>query len=264
MLDKLSGATRVHIIVGDPIAQVKSPFGMTQAFELNGKDAICIPAHVPTEDLEQWFEGMSLARNVDGIIVTIPHKFDCHALCTTHSPRADFLGAVNTIRRNADGTWHGDMFDGLGYVKAIESKGFTLHKQKALLVGAGGAGSAIAHAMVLAGVSELAIHDEDKERRESLIHRLSSLNLGLVKEGSANPSGYDIAINATPVGMREQDPSPIDIDAITPNMFIGCVITAPAITPLIAAARSKGCNTATGADMFVQVRELMVQFLVDR
>jgi shikimate dehydrogenase len=110
----------------------------------------------------------------------------------------------------------------------------------------------------------LTIHDEDKERRESLIHRLSSLNLGLVKEGSANPSGYDIAINATPVGMREQDPSPIDIDAITPNMFIGCVITAPAITPLIAAARSKGCNTATGADMFVQVRELMVQFLVDQ
>ena len=158
MLDKLSGATRVHIIVGDPIAQVKSPFGMTQAFELNGKDAICIPAQVPTQDLKQWFEGMSLAKNVDGIIVTIPHKFDCHALCATHSPRADFLGAVNTIRRNADGSWHGDMFDGLGYVKAIESKGFSLQNKKGLLVGAGGAGSAIAHAMVLAGVSELAIH----------------------------------------------------------------------------------------------------------
>jgi shikimate dehydrogenase len=263
MLDKLSGATRVHIIVGDPIAQVKSPFGMTQALELNGKDAICIPAQVPTQNLKQWFEGMSLARNVDGIIVTVPHKFDCHALCTTNSPRADFLGAVNTIRRNADGTWHGDMFDGLGYVKAIESKGFDLKNKKALLVGAGGAGSAIAHAMVLAGVSVLAIHDENTERRESLIARLNSLNLGQVKAGSSNPSGFDVAINATPVGMREGDPLPIDIDAITPDMFIGCVITVPAVSPLIAAARAKSCNTSTGADMFVQVRELMVQFLLE-
>ena len=264
MLDKLSGATRVHIIVGDPIAQVKSPFGMTQAFELNGKDAICIPAQVPTQDLTQWFKGVSLARNVDGIIVTIPHKFDCHALCATHSPRADFLGAVNTIRRNADGSWHGDMFDGLGYVKAIESKGFHLRNKKALLVGAGGAGSAIAHAMVLAGVSELAIHDENTDRRNSLIQHLNTLNLGHVTAGSSNPSGCDIAINATPMGMRESDASPIEIDAIKPHMFIGCVITAPAIPPLIAAARAKGCNTSTGADMFVQVRELMVQFLLDQ
>ena len=90
MLENFSGATRVHIIVGDPIAQVKSPFGMTQAFEQHGKDAICIPAQVPTQDLKQWFEGVSLARNVDGIIITVPHKFDCHALCATSSPAQRF------------------------------------------------------------------------------------------------------------------------------------------------------------------------------
>lgn len=263
MLDKLTGATRVHIIVGDPIAQVKSPYGMTQAFELNGKDAICIPAQVPTKDLKQWFEGISLSRNVDGVIVTVPHKFDCHAFCTTNSERANFLGAVNTIRRNTDGTWHGDMFDGLAYVKAIESKGFELQDKKALLIGAGGAGSAIAHALVLAGVCELAIHDENTGRRDSLIQRLNSLKLGHVKSGSSDPSGFDLAINATPVGMRESDPSPINVDAITLNMFIGCVITAPAVTPLIAAARAKGCTTTTGTEMFAQVRELMVQFLLE-
>ena len=263
MLENFSGATRVHLIVGDPIAQVKSPFGVTQAFEQHGKDAVCVPAHVPSKDLKQWFEGASLARNVDGIIVTVPHKFDCHALCQTSSPRAEFLGAVNTIRRNKDGSWHGDMFDGLGYVKAIESKGFDLKNKKALLVGAGGAGSAIAHSLVLAGVHELAIHDESNERRESLITRLNSLNMGRVDTGSADPTGFDIAINATPVGMREGDPSPIHLDAITPHMFIGCVITAPAIPPLIAAARAKGCNTVTGAEMFAQVRELMVQFLLE-
>ena len=263
MLDNFSGATRVHLIVGDPIAQVKSPFGVTQAFEQHGKDAVCVPAHVTTQDLKKWFEGVSLARNVDGIIVTVPHKFDCHALCHTRSPRASFLGAVNTIRRNADGTWHGDMFDGLGYVKAMQAKGCELQQQKALLVGAGGAGSAIAHSLVLAGVSELAIHDENTERRESLIGRLNSLHMARVYSGNTNPTGFDVAINATPMGMRDGDPTPIDVNAITSHMFIGCVITAPAEPPLIKAARAKGCNTTTGADMFAQVRELMVQFLLD-
>jgi shikimate dehydrogenase len=248
--------------VGDPIAQVKSPYGVTQAFEARGHDAICVPAHVHPKDLAQWFAGISLARNVDGVIVTVPHKFDCHALCASSSPRAAFLGAVNTMCRNADGSWHGDMFDGLGYVIAMQNQGCDLQGKKALLVGAGGAGSAIAHSLVLAGVSELAIHDANSERREALIARLNSLGLARVTSGSANPAGFDVAINATPVGMREGDPLPIDVNAITPDMFIGCVITMPAITPLIAAARARGCQTSTGADMFAQVRELMVQFLL--
>lgn len=263
MLDNFSGATRVHLIVGDPIAQVKSPFGVTQAFESAGRDAICVPAHVPTQDLAAWFAGISLARNVDGVIVTVPHKFDCHAFCKTSSPRASFLGAVNTIRRNADGSWHGDMFDGLGYIQAMEKKGCQIQGKKALLVGAGGAGSAIAHSLVLAGVSELAICDPDEQRRESLVTRLNSLKLGAVRSGTHNPSGFDIALNATPVGMRAGDPLPIDATHITANMFVGCVITAPAVPPLIEAARAKGCNTTTGADMFAQVRELMVNFLLE-
>jgi shikimate dehydrogenase len=263
MLENFSGATRVHLIVGDPIAQVKSPYGVTQAFEARGRDAICVPAQVPTRDLSRWFEGVSLARNVDGIIVTVPHKFDCHALCATSSERAAFLGAVNTMRRNPDGSWHGDMFDGLGYVTAMQKKGLELQGKRALLVGAGGAGSAIAHSLVLAGVQELAIHDENTQRRGSLIERLNSLGLGRVVVGSNDPTGFDVAVNATPAGMREGDPLPLNVEAITPAMFIGCVVTVPAVPPLIAAARAKGCATSTGADMFAQVRELMVEFLLE-
>jgi shikimate dehydrogenase len=263
MLENFSGATRVHFIVGDPIAQVKSPFGVTQSFEQAGKDAVCVPAHVSTAHLQQWFEGISLARNVDGVIVTVPHKFDCHAFCTTSSERAKFLGTVNTIRRNADGSWHGDMFDGLGYVTAIERKGYDLKGKKALLVGAGGAGSAIAHSLVLAGVSELVICDPDDQRRESLVQRLAGLNLAPVRSGSNDPAGMDVALNATPVGMKAGDPYPMKIESITANMFVGCVVTAPAVPPLIEAARAKGCLTSTGADMFAQVRELMVNFLLE-
>jgi len=263
MLENFSGATRVHVIVGDPIAQVKSPFGVTQAFESMGRDAICVPAHVAPADLTDWWAGTQRARNIDGLIVTVPHKFACTAFCDTLSDRAKFLGTVNTVRRNAQGQWHGDMFDGLGYVRAIEKNGGTLKNQRALLVGAGGAGSAIAHSMVLAGVRELAIHDPDEQRRKSLIDRLNSLQLGKVTQGSPNPSEFDVAINATPIGMKESDPTPIDTTQFHGDMFVGCVITAPAITPLIATARAKGCKTVTGADMFAQVRELMVNFLLE-
>ena len=103
MLDNYSGATRVHLIVGDPIAQVKSPFGMTQAFEARGRDAICVPAHVTPTELDAWWAGARLARNVDGLIVTVPHKFACTAFCDVLSERAAFLGAVNTMRRDAQG-----------------------------------------------------------------------------------------------------------------------------------------------------------------
>lgn len=151
---------------------------------------------------------------------------------------------------------------GLGYVQAMRDKACSPEGKKALLVGAGGAGSAIAQALVLAGISELAIHDTDQKRRDSLIERLGNLGRAPVLVGSPSPHGFDIAINATPMGMQAGDPTPITIDNIEPHMFIGCVITAPAVPPLIDAARAKGCATCTGADMFAQVRDLMVDFLL--
>ena len=258
----LDGASRVHFIVGDPIAQVKSPAGVSQAFQEAGLNALCIPAHVAPADQAAWTAGVSLSKNVDGIIVTVPHKFAYFDLCATTSDRGAFLKSINTLRRNADGSWHGDMFDGLGYVKALALKGCSLQGKKALLVGAGGAGSAIAYSLATGGVRELAIHDEDTARRDALVQRLAALGQCRVVAGSSDPTGFDIAINATPIGMKEGDPHPIDSSRFTPDMFVGCVITAPAVPPMIAAARALGCNTLTGADMFAQVKDLMVEFLM--
>jgi len=199
---------------------------------------------------------------VDGIIVTVPHKFAYFELCATTSDRGAFLKSINTLRRNPDCSWHGDMFDGLGYVKALALKGCSLQGQKALLVGAGGAGSAIAYSLVTGGVRELAIHDEDTVRRDALLQRLATLRQCTVVAGSSDPTGFDIAINATPIGMKAGDPDPIDVSRFTPNMWVGCVITAPAVTPMIAAARAQGCHTLTGTEMFAQVKDLMVEFLM--
>ena len=110
----LDGATRVHYIVGDPIAQVKSPGGVSACLQERGHNAVVLPAHVSPTDLATWVAGVSLAHNVDGIIVTVPHKFACRALCRSVSERSAFVGSVNTMRRNADGSWHagsGALFD---------------------------------------------------------------------------------------------------------------------------------------------------------
>jgi len=264
MTKLLNGATRIHYIVGDPIAQVKSPAGVTRALADLGHNAIVVPAHVAPASLAAWLAGCSLAQNVDGILVTVPHKFACHDLCAGVSERAAFLHAVNVMRRLPDGGWYGDMYDGLAFVAALEEEGCQPAGKKALLVGAGGAGSAIAHALVMAGVRELAICDADATRRSALVRRLAGLELCPVAPGDSDPAGFDLVVNATPMGMAAGDPFPVDVTQLQPGMFAGCVITAPEISPFIAAARDRGCATLTGTQMFARVRDLMVGFLVGR
>lgn len=260
----LDGATRVHYIVGDPIAQVKSPGGVSACLQDRGHNAVVLPAHVSPTDLAAWVAGVSLAQNVDGIIVTVPHKFACRALCRSVSERSAFVGSVNTMRRNADGSWHGDMFDGLAFVQALRDQGAPIAGQRALLAGAGGAGSAIAQALVLAGVAELAITDADAARQQALVGQLAALNLGRVRAGTADPRGFDLVLNATPMGMGSGDPLPFDVAGLHAGMTVGCVITQPAISPLVAEARARGCKTSTGSQMFAHVRDLMVDFLLEK
>jgi shikimate dehydrogenase len=260
---KLSGATRVIAIIGDPIAQVKSPAGVTQALLKNERNALVIPIHVSPADLDNFVRGVSLAKNFDGFIVTVPHKFAALKYCATATERARFLGAVNVLRRNADGTWHGDMVDGPAFVSGIRTAGCKPEGLRALLVGAGGAGSAIALALLEAGVTELSVHDEDVVRRDALIERLRTRFSGRVHVGSSDPTGFTLVANATPVGMREGDPYPVQVDKFTPDMFVGDVITAPVVTPMIEAARRAGCSTQIGGGMFLADQELMLAFLME-
>lgn len=262
-LATLNGETRVLAIVGDPIAQVKSPGGVTAALAERGCNAVLVPMHVAPADLGEFVRGISLAKNFDGISITVPHKFAAFALCASTTERAKFLGAVNIMRRNADGSWHGDMCDGEGFVAGIREAGCEPAGRRALLVGAGGAGSAIALALLDAGVTELAIHDGDEARRGALIERLQAKYAGKVGVGSSDPSGFDVVVNATPAGMRADDPLPVQADKFTAAMFAGDVVTVPAVTPMIQAARDKGCRTQIGTGMFAAVRDRMIDFIVE-
>ncbi len=256
------GSTRLIPIIGDPIAQVKAPAGITAALQARGVNAYVMPVHVGAAEVEECLDGLSLARNVDAILATVPHKFVAFPHAATATPRATLLGAANVLRRNADFTWHADMLDGIAFVAALRGAGCDPAGRRALLVGAGGAGAAIALALLEAAVAKLAIHDADAARRDALLGRLAGVGACRVGVGSADPTGFDLIANATPAGMREADPPPVQIARLAPGMVVGDVITVPEVTKLLAAARAIGCKTATGVDMFTAGRDLIVDFVL--
>jgi shikimate dehydrogenase len=264
MFNQLSGATRLFPIIGDPVKYAESPVRLTRTFAGRGHNGICVPMQVPAGELDVVMAGLTAAVNVDGILVTMPHKFAAFAHCATRSERARRLGVVSVIRRNPDGTWHGDMLDGLAFVKAQRDRGAHLAGARALLVGAGGAGSAIAVELLAAGVSVLVIHDADEQRVSTLLDLLADVGDGRVITGPPDPARCDLVFNATPMGMGGGDPLPVDAALLTPSMFVGDVIAGHGVTPFLKAAQAAGCRTASGGHMVEAVQELMADFMLGK
>ncbi len=264
ILDQLSGASRLFPIIGDPVRYVQSPVWLTRTLAERGHNGICVPLEVTEEGLSAVMAGLAASANVDGILVTMPHKFTAFSYCATSDPRASLFGGVSVIRRNPDGSWHGDMLDGLAFVKAQRDHGATIAGSRALLVGAGAAGSAIAYALLDAGVAELAVHDTEPSRLRTLSDQLREVSGDRLREGTADPTEFDLVLNATPLGLREGDPLPLDVTRLTSSMFVGDVIAGHGTTPLLAAAQELGCQTADGAAMVEAVQDLMADFMLGR
>ncbi|WP_151719513.1 shikimate dehydrogenase family protein [Gemmobacter serpentinus] len=258
---RIDGETRLFPIVGHPIGQVKSPTSLSQIMADRGFNGMVVPAHILPEDLNAWLEQATSLRNCDGIVVTVPHKVPCLAFCTRVTARAQASGAVNIMIREGD-SWIGDATDGHGYLDGIAAEGFDVAGKPALLIGTGGAGSAIAYEILARGASELALHDIDTPRRDALLARLDAAFPGRVRVGSTDPRGFALVANATPLGMREGDPLPVQADLLTADQFVADVVTRPAVPPLIAAARAKGCATMPGSGMFNAQAVLLAELLM--
>jgi shikimate dehydrogenase len=218
--------------------------------------------HVTAEDLDVVIAGLAATHNVDGILVTMPHKFAAFAHCATVSERARSLGVVSVIRRAPDLTWHGDILDGIAFVHAQRERGAQMDGARALLVGAGAAGRAIALALLDAGVSELVIHDEVASRASDLCDLAVRLWGNHVETGPPDPSGCDLVFNATPLGMEEVDSYPVNPELLNSSMFVGDVIGGHTTTPFIQAAQDAGCKTADGSDMVAAIQTRMVEFFL--
>ena len=257
----ISGKTTLIAHLGYPTEGFKAPMIYNPWFEQNGIDAVVMPMGVKTEDYANVLQSLFRLTNIRGALVTMPHKVTTTSLVDEMTPTARIAGACNAILRRPDGTLLGDQFDGEGFTRGVERKGRSLKGARAFVLGSGGVGSAIAASLAAAGVAGLALFDTNTAAVEALAERLRKHYSQLVvTTGSKDPAGYDVVVNATPLGMNEGDPLPFDIDRISPSTFVGEVVMKSEYTPLLRAAKEKGCTVQVGTDMLFEMIPAYLEF----
>lgn len=241
----ITGATRVYALLGDPLHKARSPEHFNGVINRAGLDAVLVP--LETRDFERLAPSLKATRNFDGFILTMPYKQAMLRHLDTLGPSAQKVGVVNVARRMPDGSWTGEIFDGVGYADALRAKGVAMEGRSACMLGCGAVARAMAVAIADAGIARLQVSDRERGQEQAFIGLMRKHFPQLKCEaGPFDPAQFDIAINATPLGMAEGDPLPFDPTA----KVVSDVTTKPEITPLLARARERGCTITTGADMF--------------
>jgi shikimate dehydrogenase len=246
----LSGATRVFAIIGDPIDQAGSPGLFNQAFRKHSLPAVLVPLQVPASALGNLVSTFRQSGNWDGLVITVPHKVAMCSLVDELGPGARRTGAVNAIRKDPDGRLTGDNFDGEGFLRGLAQKGHSLQGKRILMVGAGGAGRAIAHAVADAGAVAITLVDRDVERAEQLAAAVCKEhpNVAAVgaRPGQARPSEHGVIVNAAPPSGQVL---PVDLSTVEPGTLVVDIVLKPAWTPLLADAASRGLPAHEGIHM---------------
>ncbi|RWX81189.1 shikimate dehydrogenase [Neorhizobium lilium] len=257
----ISGTTKLIAHLGYPTETFKAPLIYNPYFEKNDIDAVVVPMGCKAEDFPAFLKLVFRLSNIHGALITMPHKISVMALLDKMSKNAQVAGACNAVRLGPDGSLIGDMFDGEGFVRGMLRQGREIRGRRALLVGAGGVGSAIAASLARADVADLALYDAHAPMAKELAARLRQHYPALrVTVGSADPDGYDIVVNATPLGMKENDPLPVDVSRISPSAFVGEVVLKQEITPFLAAVRERGCPFQVGVDMLFEQIPAYLEF----
>jgi shikimate dehydrogenase len=254
-----TGRTRLLGIIGHPIAQVRAPEVWSALLRDNGFDCVCVPFHVEPEGLDDFLAGARTLRNLAGLIVTIPHKPAAIAHVQHPTDRARLTGAVNVLRQEPDGTWAGDALDGVGFVAALRASDRDVAGRDVLVVGSGGVGTSIAVAIAEAGARRVDVADVAADRAADLAGRIQSTGVAsAVVEPRA--AGYGVVVNASPVGMKPDDPLPIDLAGLTPDTVVADVVVHPRMTRLLTAAAERGCFTQSGFRMMDAQLAQMAEF----
>lgn len=257
----ISGTTSLIAHLGVPTESFRAPLIYNPWFESRGIDARVVPMGCEIEDYPAFLPLLFRLRNVGGALVTMPHKVTTVSLLDEASPAVLIAGSCNAVRRDADGRLVGDMFDGEGFVRGMRRKGRGVAGSRALVIGSGGVGSGIAASLAQAGVAEIGLYDSRDSAAEQLGERLRRHCPGIsIRTGSNDPAGWDVVVNATPLGMNPGDPMPVDVSRIDPAAFVGEVVMKQAETPFLAAARERGCVTQIGADMLFEQIPAYLEF----
>ena len=257
----ISGTTQLIAHLGYPTESFKAPMIYNPWFEKQGIDAVVVPMGVKPGDYAGTLAALARVTNLKGALVTMPHKVTTLSLADEITPTARIAGACNALLLRPDGTWLGDQFDGAGFVRGLLRKGRTLRGARVIVSGAGGVGSAIAASLAAEGVAHISLYDTCAASAEGLAERLRAHYPQLVVQTSSNdPAGFDVVVNATPLGMKEGDPLPFDVTRIDPAAMVGEVVMKTEYTPLLQAALAKGCGVQVGTDMLFEMIPAYLEF----
>ena len=262
----ITGTTRLFAIIGDPVGHVRTPMSFNAYFAEHGIDAVCVALHIGRHDLASGWEGLKALRNLDGFIITAPHKTEAARLCDRLVDDGEHVGVVNTVRREPDGSFTGTLLDGRGFVAGLRAFGHDPAGKRVFMAGAGGAGNALAFALANAGAVAITIHNRTHSKAEDLAARVQRAFPNCrVRLGTIDASRHDIAVNATSLGLESDDPFSFDLGTVAPDALVAEVIMMPATTPLLRAAEAAGYRIHRGTHMLDgQLGEMMSFFGLDQ
>ncbi|UYZ83941.1 shikimate dehydrogenase [Entomomonas sp. E2T0] len=257
----INGKTDFLTLLGDPIHSVKAPMIYNPYLQELNINTILLPIEVSPEQFPFVLKALLQVKNFRGSLITMPHKVNAISLVDELSTTAKIAGACNAIKIADDGKVIGDMFDGEGFVRGMTRKGINPQGKKAFVVGSGGVGSAIAASLAAVGITKLCLSDTRQGSAQSLGNRLKThypeLEIAFQTDSLAE---YDIVVNATPLGMNDNDPLPLDVTLLNPNQFIGEVVMKKEVTPFLKAAQTLGCKTQIGTDMLFEQIPAYLEF----
>ena len=249
----INGHTELIAHIGFPTHSFKAPMIYNPYFEQQGINALVVPMGCKPEDYPGFLRSLFKLSNIRGALITMPHKVSTIGLVDEVLPAAAIAGACNAVRLGPQGQLQGDMFDGEGFVRGVLRKGLKLQGARALVVGTGGVGSAIAATLAAAGVAAISLYDVNAASAHALSGRLSAHYPALqVSTGNCDPAGHALVVNATPMGMNEGDALPMDVSRIAPSTFVGEVVMRTEMTAFLSAAQARGCQVQIGSDMLFE------------
>jgi len=259
----ISGKTRVIVHLAYPAHHLRTPEFFNPLIHRYGYDAVLVPWQVSPDTLAVAWHGLRAVENLAGVIVTVPHKQAVAGLCDELKGVAALLNVSNVARRLPDGRFSGRMFDGDGFVRGMQNQGHALDGKTVLLLGAGGAATGIAHGLLAAGIAQLTIHNRTTATAQELVRSLQEIYPGrAIRAGAADGRGMDVVVNATALGLNENDPLPVNVSTLEAGTVVAEVVMNPDVTPLLAAAATRGCVIHRGAHMIEGQVEMLADFLL--
>jgi shikimate dehydrogenase len=256
MID-VSGSTSTYLIPGDPITNVRLPRMFNSVFERFGIDAVLVPVHVSARDFAVFVRAAFLAHNVRGMLIAPPHKPRVLDLLDGCGLFGRVAGSVNVVRRAAHGQLEGDLFDGEGLLGALDYYNIPFRGKRVLILGAGVSAAAIGVALAeggtVDGAEHIAFHDTVAGKAAGVAAQLDAFfdaNVAVVD--SSDPAGYDLVVNATPLGLLADDSLPLDVARMEPHAALFDILLRNQPTPLVRAVRARGLNAQAGFEMLIQ------------